>query len=127
MKAIYAIRCKTNGKMYIGKTDASRIPLRINEHMDALKRNAHKSRDFQSDFNNFGKSNFEFYILEIYSSEDLQMWKPDVVREYEWMKKYRTTEADHGYNSNDFAAISHIKALENLIDFVEGLPPESTK
>lgn len=122
MKAIYAIRCKANGKMYIGKTEAARIRARINQHLQYLERNSHNYH-FQKDFNKYGKDAFEYRVLEIYDEREADEIDFHRLHEYEWMKIYRTTDKKYGYNTEDKAAIAYIRTDEILIDYVEGLPP----
>lgn len=66
---IYAIRCKENGKVYIGRT--YRLDVRIREHFLALRKGktdklntTYKKSGFQADYNKYGEDAFEVYIIE---------------------------------------------------------------
>lgn len=97
---IYAIRCKENGKLYIGRTyDLIR---RTHEHFSELRRNAKKKTmypgkrtlsNFQLDYNQYGEEAFEVYILE----ENVPPEKCKS-REAFWISQYDTTNPKRGYN-----------------------------
>lgn len=116
-RTIYAIRCKPNGKIFIG---AAKRPSRTyRAHLNELRRGfkglsttAQVNR-WQEDYNKYGAEAFELYILE-----------PDVPfelrteREAYYVREYRTLEADYGYNT----AIGRAYPLE--FRAIEGLPPK---
>lgn len=59
---IYQIKCKVNGKAYIGQTRS--IKRRFDDHKYKLRHNSHYSQELQKDFNLYGEINFLFEILE---------------------------------------------------------------
>ena len=91
--SVYAIICKVNKKIYIGRT--TNIKQRINNHFDNLKGNNHKILDLQEDFNKYGIDNFEVYLLE----EDIDY--TDRKKEYDYMREYNTFDKKYGYNQGD--------------------------
>lgn len=99
---IYCIRCKENGKVYIGRTQ--RIESRIKEHFQELRRNQKRhysegrygASGFQEDYNKFGEDSFEVYILEEnVSPENCK------ARERYWIKHYNSANPFLGYNFLD--------------------------
>ena len=117
---IYAIRCSVNGKVYIGRT--YRFNQRIKEHFyelrQAKKRKTEKkgirtSTHFQEDYNIYGESAFEVYILQ-------ENVPPDKVKETEafWICEYKATNPDFGYNVFD----EKIRPIESSIK--QGIPPK---
>jgi hypothetical protein len=61
----YEILNLKNGKIYIGVT--SMIRQRWSNHKSHLKRNIHRNKSLQEDFNKYGVEVFEFTILEQYA------------------------------------------------------------
>lgn len=67
---IYAIRCKVNKKIYVGK--ATNYFSRFYFHIRDLDNQKHHCKDLQDDYNAFGKVNFDIVILkEVTPEEDL--------------------------------------------------------
>ena len=99
--SIYAIRCKANGRLYIGCT--SDVQTRIGGHFSELRNhkkikqsNVRKRAtgvEWQTDFDKYGEDAFEFYILE----ENITN-KEKLTREAYWIKKYDSTNPAKGYN-----------------------------
>lgn len=101
--AIYAIRCKANGKVYIGRTyDLKR---RISEHFYELRKGAkgktvnkgtRTSTDFQKDYDKYGERQFEVYVLQ-------EGVPPDKCKQAEafWIAEYAATDPSCGYNVFD--------------------------
>ena len=117
---IYAIRCEQNGKVYIGRTQD--IERRLREHITEL-RNGNKRiyngrgygpSDFQKDFNKYGESAFEIYILE-------EAVPPEVVREREayWIAEYNATDREYGYNKNSEQPVKGFEKVK------KGPPPKN--
>jgi group I intron endonuclease len=71
---IYGIRCKVNNKIYIGK--AKDYFSRFSLHLRHLKLRKHYCKLLQSDFDLYGKNNFQFLIIrELQTDEDINlMW-----------------------------------------------------
>jgi len=108
--SIYAIRCKANGRVYIGRT--SKISERIQTHFSELKRKKYSSKLMIEDFEKYGKENFEIYILE----ENVP-WESRF-KEYEYMRTYNSFDEKYGYNRGD-----RNKKEQNKFDFIYDLPP----
>jgi len=107
---IYAIRCKTNEKLYIGRT--TRLNERIKTHFCELKSGKHTLKAMVEDYKKYGRENFEVYILE----ENVPY--SDRGKEYEYMRKYNSFDEKYGYNKGD----SKKKEI-NKIDYIYELPP----
>lgn len=116
--AIYAIRCKNTGRVYVGRT--SNLQRRLREHFTELRKNRKDCRVgrchreislFQMDFNKYGEENFEVYILE----EDVQ---PAFCKEREafWIRQYKAADPEFGYNKLK-------EEIKNKYAFKTGLPP----
>lgn len=122
---IYAIRCKDNGRMYIGATAnlTSRINTHFRELMNREKRAVERDSNgrriggstpegslWQRDFDKYGKESFEVYILEENVSKDVREEREDY-----WIRKYKSYEPEYGYN----------KRTERLakVEIIKGLPP----
>ena len=118
---IYAIRCKATGRVYIGRT--YRLEFRINEHFKELRSGAkgyyakhsyQPKLNFQKDYDTYGESSFEVYILQ-------ENVPPELCRQAEkaWIREYDATNPLHGYN---------VKNEERKTDFfsrMPGLPPKA--
>lgn len=102
MYTVYAIRCKENGKIYVGCT---KQPLqdRIHRHFEQLGRND-KRRSYggtkpqentvwQDDYNKFGEDAFECFSLE--TDIDDAFHKE---REMFWIEEYKSYDSRYGYN-----------------------------
>lgn len=69
---IYLIRCLINNKIYIGSTKQS-FRARFSNHRKFLKNGKLSNKLLQSDYNLYGKDNFQFEIIEICKSiEDIE-------------------------------------------------------
>ena len=69
---IYGIRCKVNNKIYIGK--AKDYFSRFSLHLRHLKLRKHYCKLLQSDFDLYGKNNFQFLIIrELQIDEDINL------------------------------------------------------
>lgn len=66
---IYGIKNLVNDKMYVGQ--AINIYKRWKDHIDDLDENKHYNLHLQRSWNLYGKENFDFFILEECSQEDL--------------------------------------------------------
>ena len=122
---VYALQHNITKKIYIGSTD--RLQRRYKNHLYALRKGKHSSKELQKDFEKYGED-FSVYILEEVTnakSSVMEYGERSISlihkREYYWMKKYRTIY--NGYNTQDKKAIKYI---ENSYTFIlplkEGLP-----
>lgn len=118
---IYAIRCRENGKIYVGRTQ--NLERRLREHFRDLKKGdvsldygkGRVKSDLQCDFIKYGQDAFEIYVLEKGVS-------PDVVkaREAFWIAEYRSAERVYGYNL-------HSEKPAETYRIESGLPPKKFK
>lgn len=114
VSSIYAIRCKTTGKVYIGR---SQDPCeRMKQHLQHLKRgdNHYGTAAFKEDFDKYGAADFEGYILETGVL-------PAKFREREafWIAEYRATNPLYGYNKDTME-------VGFVMNITKGLPPKIT-
>lgn len=112
VSSIYAIRCKTTGKVYVGR---SQDPLeRMKQHLQHLKRgdNHYGAASFKEDFDKYGVDDFECYILETGVA-------PTKFREREafWISEYKATDPRYGYNKNNME-------VGVVMRITTGLPPK---
>lgn len=97
---IYCIYNKVNSKRYIGS--ATRDKERWRAHRHQLRGNYHFSTHLQSAWNKYGEDNFEFQIVENIAFEGLtndELVKLLKKQEEYWIKEYKTTDRNFGYNS----------------------------
>ena len=107
---IYAIRCKENGKVYVGRTQD--IERRINEHWMEKARLAKRVSTsrcsfsenlllFLHDFIEYGgEEAFDVTILEAGVSPALCD-----ERERHWIEKLRSADPDYGYNTHGYGTV----------------------
>lgn len=85
---VYAIVCKTNGKMYVGSSQ--NLIMRKTQHISELRKCKHGNDNLQRDFNNYGEQSFRFLIIERCYVTDLEE------REQYYIDLYNSIE--NGYN-----------------------------
>ena len=118
---IYAIRCRNTGKVYIGRT--YRLKSRIKEHFSELrrglkgsgsKRYGFNSASFQADYDAYGESAFEVYVLQ-------ENVPPELCQKAEehWIREYDSTNPMYGYN------IRNEVVKRGSFSTVKGLPPKA--
>ena len=90
---VYALRCKENGKVYIGCT--SNFKTRMEGHMRDLGNNKSSVLRLREDAEKYGKDGFEIYILE----ENLA-YKEARMAEGEYISLYKSNNPKFGYNIN---------------------------
>ena len=107
---IYAIRCKTNGRMYIGRT-RQLLEERVKAHLTLLRAGKHTNKLMQEDYKKYGEDNFQCYELETGLTFE------DRNKECFYMDKYKTCNSKYGYNTRD----NHSRA-KGTIEIIKGLP-----
>lgn len=118
---IYAIRCKVNGKVYIGCT--YRFEQRIKEHFMELRRGRKRSSNskgvflsnWQEDFNKYGEAAFEVYIIKtgiLPANRDME--------ETAAIAEYNATNPEYGYNKYR----SHLEISDLEAPVIIGKPPK---
>lgn len=126
-RTIYALRCKANGKVYIGKTGdvRSRIQAHFHEIANAIKwQKEHPGYKFGKgwygyvyDALKYGKEGFEVWIME----ENLSP-KEAIEREEYYIRLYKSKDPDYGYNR-----IGAKRPVPQNPDARYGLPPNLAK
>ena len=116
---VYAIRCKENGRIYVGCT--KNLESRIKSHFSELLR-GEKSKNigssmredyqWQKDFNEYGRNAFQCFILESHILEENKRTREDY-----WVSFYHSTDPEYGYN------IKHPIPTKLDLLFEPGLPP----
>lgn len=89
---VYAIKCRVNGKVYVGSS--SELRRRLREHLRVLDAGSHRNIHLQRAWKNEdGRCYFTFFVLEgVKNEEDL------IAREDFWVKKLRALDDRYGYN-----------------------------
>jgi len=87
---VYQIRCKQNGKIYIGS--AVNLQWRWHSHRRDLANGVHVNPHLQSAWNLYGETSFEFSVLEYVEEHRLLM------TEQLWINKTRCTDRLVGFN-----------------------------
>lgn len=82
------IRCKVNGKCYIGQS--TNIKSRWYTHKYNLRHNKHSSKEMNKDWNTYGEDNFEFKIIQRCTKDELEELEKKYTKEF---KAY-----NEGYN-----------------------------
>ena len=94
-RGIYEIVNLVNNKFYIGYASIS-FGDRRDSHFACLRNGYHFNKYLQSDFDKYGEENFEFKILEIIKSDDIEYFKE---REKYYISFLNAIE--NGYNMCD--------------------------
>ena len=117
-RTIYAIRCKANGKVYIGS--ATDVKQRWSSHLSALRTGTKgkgkciQSKNWQDDYNKFGADGFEIYIIE----ENIK-YADSYAKESYYIDFYDSCNPQKGYNA------TASKAWHSAdIDIIKGMPPK---
>lgn len=87
---IYKILNRITGKFYIGS--AINVEARWRRHKHDLIKNQHQNILLQRAWNKYWDINFEFYIIELCSKENL------ISKEQSWLDVTRCHTSDVGYN-----------------------------
>jgi group I intron endonuclease len=102
-KGIYRIYNKIINKTYVGKSID--IDSRKYQHFNDLINGVHNNSQLQKDYNEYGKQNFEFEILETVEDDN----KLDYLEDY-YIKKYDALV--NGYNQCRGNIKSVLKGIE---------------
>lgn len=106
VSGIYKIICLPTGKFYIGSSVS--INRRFKDHARSLKDNEHRNMCLQRAWNQYGKENFKFEILEtIYDTSQL------LIREKWWLNHTQCYKRNVGFNLSPNPSSPGIK---NFID-----------
>lgn len=92
ISGIYCIKNKIDNKRYIGRDKKALLKRRWYAHISKLRKNNHTNAYLQNAWNKYGKENFEFSILEICDSNELNE------REIYYISFYKSNNTDFGYN-----------------------------
>lgn len=97
-RGIYKITCITTKKVYIGSTWKSFIK-RFWQHEYELTTKRHKNKYLQNAWDKYGKTNFNFEIIESILDKNTLF-----EREQYWIDYYNACNASCGFNINKFAS-----------------------
>lgn len=95
MIGVYMIKNKVNGKYYVGSS--VNIESRWQQHIKSLDEGNHTNKHLQNAWNKYGKSNFDFLVLEETSLQNLRDRETYYLQIFDCTKK--------GYNLIDNANI----------------------
>ena len=90
LSGVYQIRCKDNGKIYVGS--AVNLEWRWRSHRRDLSNGVHVNPHLQSAWNLYGEASFEFSVLEY--AEERQL----LITEQLWINKTSCTDRRIGFN-----------------------------
>lgn len=76
MSGVYAIRCRVDGRTYIGSS--VNVTQRWREHISRLRNQIHGNRDLQSAWNLYGERAFEMVLMELIANRD------DLIAREQW-------------------------------------------
>lgn len=119
-RSVYAIRCKANGKMYIG---SSVNPVRrFQQHFMPSNLSYYginpelqeRKKMLEKDFKAYGVEGFEIYIIEKGLTLEVAL-----EREEFYTELYKTNEMEFGYNYKAGARMS-----KREVAVLDGLPPK---
>ena len=116
-RKVYAIRHNKTNRVYVGSS--SRVDNRFKEHMCALRNGRHSVEDMQADFEKYGED-YSFTVLDEIATYE------DRLKEYDWMKKYRSYDKQFGYNYKDYAFRHTIKNETELLKMIRNHPNPAT-
>jgi hypothetical protein len=90
VSGIYQIRCKVNGKIYIGSAVA--LNARWLKHRAGLRRGKHRNSHLQFAWDKYGEESFDFSVLEFVPRASL------LQAEQNWIDKTGCTNRKIGFN-----------------------------
>lgn len=88
---VYLIRCKTNGKVYVGST-VRNVRNRLSTHFGALRYGRHICGRLQADFTQYGESAFEGVVIAFIPDHEV------LQREASEIANHNATDSIYGYN-----------------------------
>lgn len=110
---IYAIRCLTNSKIYIGSALSTKNKKHKNgfygrwmKHLSDLKAGKHRNKYLQNSYNLYGESDFKFEIIEFCNPEE------GLQREKYFIEKYNSSIDKNGFNIIK-NPLSNFKSMSN--------------
>lgn len=118
----YKISNIKNGSFYIGIT--TDYIKRKKQHFNNLKNNTHPNYKLQKDYNNYGKENFIFEIIETFDGEEKEAYQKeyDLIQRYKATESYNILEGGHlnpVYSQQCLSKIkeSHQKKYDNILQY----------
>ena len=96
---IYIIKNSINGKIYVGKS--KNCYKRLHQHLSDVKidnRNYNENPHLLNAFKKYGLDNFEYYLVEKFKEEDIDLEKILAEKELYWMKELDSLNKEKGYN-----------------------------
>ena len=116
---IYQWVNKVNRKRYIGS--GVDIERRRNQHVNALRRNAHRNDHFQAAFNQYGEDQFSFEVLRECEPDDLLMWEQVYVDCYDPADLYNINlEVDRAPSHSENARRKLSESLKGRVALNKG-------
>lgn len=104
--SIYCIKNKINDKLYIGSTNDH--VRREREHLSYLRNNKHHAVKLQRAYNKYGKSNFEFILLEECDVNILLNREQYYINEYKpFYNSLKIAGGFLGYNHPKESSLTH--------------------
>lgn len=124
---VYKIQNTHTNKMYIGQTIKENVSHRWREHTYALNKNKHHNKDFQNEWNIYGKASFVFQIIQKCKTiSELDKKEAQLILEYKASNKlYNVSEGGqvsrvvyckkwNGLKSPDGKIYSNIKNISEF-------------
>lgn len=113
-----------NDKIYIGSTKQC-FRVRLNNHLQALRKNNHKNCHLQHAWNKYGENSFEFTILKICTKDDTYAWEQKFLDERNKQMSYNINPNATGPSqvpeSIRKCTNSKIKFLKNVFRIIKNL------
>lgn len=110
-RKVYAIQHNKTKRIYIGSS--ANLETRYITHINNLRKGRHKVELMQEDYDKYGED-YSLFVLETINKFD------DRSHEFDWMRRYKTTNKEFGYNYKD-KAVKLING-EDKIPIKDGLP-----
>lgn len=110
ISGIYAIKNKTNNKIYIGSSKSVYYRWK-QQHKPELIKNKHYNKYLQNAWNKYGEMEFEFKVIEECKESMLDE------REGHWIEFYKSWDRKYGYNLRRFIngrTVLHEETIEKM-------------